>query len=385
MIINELASLRLGLNVKKILFYTDTPLLGGAENQMYLLAKFLPKERFEITLACSSYQNLNAWCQQFMGIGVAVQRLRVLHKHDPRHFFYLQKLIPKFDLLHLHIWNPASCRYALAASGKIPVVVTEHDPFSLKGLKGWLKNKLMEHVKTIIVCSLAAKNILCEQATGWKSKINIIPNGIDIENFRKEAAPVERREIRRASLGNELNKKIILCAAELHERKGQQYLISAIKLLAPRYPDIKLVLAGEGVLRKYYEKLTRPLGNFVSLLGRRRDIASLMAAADMFVLPSVREAFGLVLLEAASLGLPIIATNVGGIPEIVEHGKTGLLVAPGNPEEMAKAIEVYLEKPEFAQELANRAKEKVEREFHARSMAMRTAEVYDKVLAGNNE
>lgn len=357
---------------KKILFYTDTPLLGGAENQMYLLAKFLPKEKYTVELACSSYRNLNIWCQKFMEIGVKVRRLRVAHKHDPRHFLYLKHLLPKFDLLHLHLWNPASCRYALAASKRFPVIVTEHDPFPLKGLKGWLKKKLMEHVRAIIVCSQAAKNIVCEEDSGCASKLTIIPNGIDIEEFITQAKNADRMEIRSVTL--------ILCVAELHERKGQRYLIEAVKRLAAKFPDIKLVFAGEGGRRKYYEKLARPLGDRAAFFGRRRDIASIMAAADMLVLPSVREAFGLVLLEAASVGLPTIATNVGGIPEIIEHGKTGLLVPAGNPEEIAKAIIMYLEHPAFAAELAKRAKEKVEKEFHARSMAMRTAEVYDKVL-----
>lgn len=366
--------------MKRILFYTDTPLLGGAENQMYLLAKFLPKEKYTVELACSSYRSLNVWCQKFMEIGVKVRRLRVAHKHDPRHFLYLKHLLPKFDLIHLHLWNPASCRYALAASRRFPVVVTEHDPFPLKRLKAWLKKKLMEHVAAIIVCSQAAKNIVCEEDSRCASKLTIIPNGIDIEEFITQAKNADRMEIRRTLLENELNKKIILCAAELHERKGQQHLIKAMRHLLLKFPDIKLIFAGEGSRRKYYEKLARPFGRSAAFLGRRRDIARIMATADMLVLPSIREAFGLVLLEAAAVGLPTIATNAGGIPEIIEHGKTGLLVPPENPEMLAQAITRYLENPALAQELAKRAREKVEKDFHARNMAMKTAEVYDKVL-----
>lgn len=366
--------------MKQILFYTDTPLLGGAENQMYLLAKFLPQERFQVTLACSNYQNLNGWCQQFMDLGIQVQRLRVLHKHDPRHFFYLQKLVPQFDLLHLHIWNPASCRYALAASRKIPVVVTEHDPFPLKGLKGWLKKKLIQHVQAIIVCSQAAKNIVCEQDASCESKVNIIPNGIDIEEFRKEARLASRMEFRRSILGNELNRKIILCVAELHERKGQKYLIDAVSRLSQNFPDIKLVLIGEGSSRKYYEKLARPLGNLVMFLGRRRDVGKLMAASDIFVLPSVREAFGIVLLEASVAGIPVVASNIGGIPEIIDDGVTGILVPPNNAEELTQALQKYLENPSLASKLASAAQKKVSEEFHAQAMAMKTAEVYDAIL-----
>jgi glycosyltransferase involved in cell wall biosynthesis len=314
-----------------------------------------------------------------MEIGIPVRRLKVFHKHDPRHFLYLKNLLPKFDLLHIHMWNPASCRYALAASRLSRVVITEHDPFPLSGFKGWLKNKLMKSVKAIIVCSQAAKNLVCSQDPRCGEKITVVPNGIDIEEFRAQAKSEERIEVRRGMVKNELNRKIILCTAELHERKGQKYLIEAVKRLMEKFP-IQLVFVGDGVKRKYYEKLARPFGNHVAFLGRRRDIGSLMAASDIFVLPSIREAFGLVLLEAASVGLPIIATNAGGIPEIIEHGKTGMLVAPGNPKELATAIATYLEKPSAAAEFAKRAKEKVEMEFHAKTMAMRTAEVYDKIL-----
>lgn len=365
---------------KHILFYTDTPLLGGAENQMYLLAKFLPKDRYSVTLACSNYQNLNGWCQQFMDLGIQVQRLRVLHKHDPRHFFYLKKLIPQFNLLHLHIWNPASCRYALLAAKNFPVIITEHDPFPLSGFKGWLKKKLTKHVKRILVTSRAAKNLVCEQEPSWEAKVSVVPNGIDIEEFRKEARLVSRMEFRRSILGNELNKKIILCVAELHERKGQKYLIDAISRLSQNFPDIKLVFVGEGSSRKYYEKLARPLGNLVAILGRRRDVGKLMASSDIFVLPSVREAFGLVLLEASVAGIPVVASNIGGIPEIIKDSVTGILVTPGNAGELTQALKKYLENPSLASKLASAAQKKVSEKFHAKEMAMKTAEVYDAIL-----
>lgn len=366
--------------MKQILFYTDTPLLGGAENQMLLLAKYLPKDRYNVTLACSSYQNLNQWCQQFMMNGIKVQRLKVLHKHDPRHYLYLKKLLPGMDLLHLHLWNPASCRFALMAAKNIPVVITEHDPFPLTGIKAYIKEKLSDRVKAIIATSEAAKKLVLEQNSTWEPRTHVVPNGIDIDEWRRECILESRTEFRRTNFGTVKNEKIILCVAELNKRKGQKYLIKAMEDVLNSFPDTKLVLVGSGWEKRYYEKLARPWVEKIIFLGQRRDIAQLMTASDLFVLPSIREAFGLVILEAAIADLPIIASNVGGIPEIVENEKTGLLVAPSDSGKLAEAIKTLFSQPEYGIQLLKAAREKTETSFSAKTMAEKTAEVYDKIF-----
>ncbi|MBI4994184.1 glycosyltransferase family 4 protein [Candidatus Peregrinibacteria bacterium] len=367
--------------MKRVLFYTDTPLLGGAENQMLLLAKFLDPEKYSVTLACSSYKNLNIWCQKFMELGINVIRVKVAGKHDPRHLLYLKKILKNFDLLHLHIWNPASCRWAFLAAGKTPIVVTEHDPFVLRGIKGWLKNKLMNRVRAIIAISEASKKTIIEQNPELAPKITVIHNGIDINEWQAEAKIEPRNEYKRSFFAALPNEKIILCVAELHERKGQKYLIEAAKILAESAGlNFKLIFVGDGPERKYYEKLAAPLKNKILFLGRRKEIAKLMSAADIFVLPSIREAFGLVLLEASAAGLPIIASDVGGIKEIIDDGKTGILVQPENAQALAEAINKLLQNPMLATSLAHEAKSKVELKFSAKTMAGRTMEVYDKAL-----
>jgi glycosyltransferase involved in cell wall biosynthesis len=123
----------------KVIFYTDTPIYGGAERHMTLLARNLDKEKYQVTIVFSAYKELNNWHEELNTAGINVIRLKVFHKHDPKHLFILKKLLAKEkpDILHIHIWNPASCRYAFfAANTKITkIVATEHDPFSLKGIK----------------------------------------------------------------------------------------------------------------------------------------------------------------------------------------------------------------------------------------------------------
>ncbi|MBI2638111.1 glycosyltransferase family 4 protein [Candidatus Peregrinibacteria bacterium] len=363
--------------MKRILFYTDTPLLGGAENQMLTLTRFLPKDKFHITLACSNSQKLNSWCQKFLQEGMDVFRLKVFHKHDPRHFFYLKKLLKNCDLMHMHVWNPASGRYGFLASGKIPLVITEHDPFPLTGLKKRLKQKLIQKARRIIVASNAAKQAVLGQNPDVAERITIIPNGIDIAAWQKSAALENRQEFRRIHFKATGHDKVILCVAELHKRKGQKYLIEAVKLLLADFPTLKLILAGDGPERNSYKKLARLLGDRVLFLGQQKHISQLMAATDFFALPSIREAFGLVLLEAASLNIPIVATNTGGIPEIIEHEKTGVLVPPQDAVALTSAFGMFLKNPDIAAKYALAGKSRVEKLFDARIMAAKTTEVYD--------
>ncbi len=368
------------VRMKKVLFYTDTPLIGGTEEHMMLLARYLPKDTYKVTLACSAFKNLNRWCQRFMNEGLEVQRIPVAHKHDPRHFFYLKKIIPQFDLVHLHLWNPGSCRYAYGAVGSKPLVVTEHDPFVLSGVKGWLKNISTKKVGAIIVASEASKSEVLKQHPKAEGKIKLIYNGIDTKEWIKESEVEDRDALRNELFNAGENACVILCAGELHERKGQKYLIEAFKKLAPSFPHMKLAFAGSGGQEIAYKKMSYEYRDRVLFLGRIKNLAPVMKAADIFVLPSRREAFGLVLLEAACSKLPIIASNVGGIREIITDGVTGSLVEPENAEALANTLAGTIQHYDTALQMAEHAFNKVTSEFDARLMAEKTAAVYDSLL-----
>ncbi|MFH1410889.1 MAG: glycosyltransferase family 4 protein, partial [Patescibacteria group bacterium] len=129
--------------MKHILFYTDTPNLGGAEKHMLLLAKYLSAKEVQVSLAYGRYSKISKLHAEFARYCKQIFVLSTLHKHDPRHYSQLRKILAKnkFDLIHLHLWNPGSCRYAffMASNLKIPIITTEHDPFELKGVKKLIK------------------------------------------------------------------------------------------------------------------------------------------------------------------------------------------------------------------------------------------------------
>lgn len=376
-------------NKKTVLFYTDTPIAGGAENQMHLLIKFLDKEKYKIILACSGYKQLNDWIDKFKTEEVKIIRLSVFHKHDPRHYFQLKDIIKhnEIDLFHIHVWNPASCRYAFKIAGKynIPTVITEHDPFKLPKLKNYIKKKLLRKVDQVIAVSNANKELILSLFPQLKDRVTAIHNGIDVTWFESQNLSFNEQKIkeyREKNFESSEKTKIILSVAELHERKGLEYLIKALPEILEEEKNCKLVIAGEGPERNRLENIAKQenVDKYVIFLGFKKDIPHLMKASDIFVLPSRKEAFGLVLLEAMAARLPIVATNVGGIPEIIEHEKNGILVEPENHEKLSVAILKYFNDKEIINNYTDSGYEKLKKQFDAKIMAKNTETIYDKTL-----
>jgi glycosyltransferase involved in cell wall biosynthesis len=374
--------------VINILLYTDTPQIGGAELQMFLLAKFLNKTVFTPILACSNFPALDKWCEKFEKESIKVIRLNVKHKHDPRHFIQLKKIIKseKINLLHAHVWNPASCRYAFNAAKNISIITTEHDPFKLPLIKNLFKKRTLKKVAKIIAISENNKKLLENLYPEHKNKIQVIHNGIDTTWWQSQLLRITEEDINKIKTQTFHAKKdtlIIATIAELHERKGLKYLIQAIPEITQKFPNIKLIIIGEGSQRDFLERVIKKLEirNHVELLGHRKDIAKLLKSSNIFCLPSRREGFGLVNLEAMMIPLPIVATSVGGIPEIVQNEKTGLLVEPENSEALAKALIQLIGSSELRKKMAEAGFDRVTNHFDAKKMAEEYEKTYNSVIS----
>lgn len=376
--------------MKKILFYTDTPQIGGAELQMYLLAKFLNKEHFEPIIVCSNFRQLDKWCAKFEKEEIKVIRLDVKHKHDPRHYFKLKKIIKEenIDILHAHVWNPASCRYGFLAanSRKTPIITTEHDPFPLSYFKNIFKKAALKKTKKIITVSKNNKKILGYLYPEQRSKISVIENGIDIDWWHSQSLRFtneEEKTIKEELFWAKADTFIISTIAELHERKGIEYLIGAIPSIIEKYPNTKLVLTGDGPNKDNLEKLMKKLNleQHITFLGKQKDIAKILRSSDLFVLPSKREAFGLVNAEAMISKLAVVATKVGGIPEIVKDGETGILVESENSIALSKAIVELIESPEKREKMGEAGQKRILEHFGAQQMAERYEKEYLEILS----
>ena len=388
---------------KKILFFTDTPLSGGAELQMFLLAKFLDKKKFTPIVCLGPYPTLDKLAQNLQNFEIRTIRLAVKNKNDSKQIKLIKEIIKneEIDLMHVHLWNPASGRFALLAgkSANIPIIVTEHDPFEINFIKNLFKKFTLENISKIIAISHDNKKLLEKLYPQHAKKIKVIHNGIDLTWWKSQFLSLNKNTIRdiREDMFNIPHSEeedrpmkdtslVGLTVAELHPRKGIHILLHAIQLLIKELPEnkrnIRFSIAGDGPQRETLEKLIekRGLTEYVTLLGRQKKIPHLMKSADFFVLPSVREAFGLVNLEAMISGLPVIATKTGGIPEIIENDKTGLLVTPESAEELKEAIKKLISSKLLRDHLSKSGKAEVTKNFSAEKMAKEYEKIYNSTL-----
>ena len=358
----------------KILFYTDTPNIGGAEKQMLLLAKHLHEKGIQVSLAYGGYSKVRQMHDDFAPWCENVYVLPTIHKHDFRHYFRLREILAHggFDLIHIHLWNPGAGRYAFFAAhhAGVPVVTTEHDPFELRGLKKWIKGKCLEKTNQTIAISSENFRLLGNYYGIPKERLNLVHNGIEVEKFLEN--------VDRAQLPVTEGDIVVTCIAELHPRKGHKYLLEAFQKLQLETPRLHLMLVGTGPAEKDLREKYGDLPN-VHFLGWRNDIPQILKASDIFVLPSLKEAFGLVVLEAMASGVIAVATNNGGTVDIIENGKTGYLIPPANSERIIETIYIILQNPDQKRDIEKAAIERVQSEFTASKMATRTMQVYQKI------
>jgi glycosyltransferase involved in cell wall biosynthesis len=357
-----------------VVLFTDADVFAGTESHMLELARGLREMGLHVSIACPAAGPLAQKAKGGLIDWAAVRTLRRLLKSNV------------VDVIHAHNGRTAlSAALAVRLARRGRCVATQHflepNHASQKGPKAvithlahaWV-NRSTHHY---IAISDAVRQAMLERSTAVKNKIPTIANGIaePDESSLKPAAKM-REEIGIAS-----DAPLIVCAARLEREKDVTSLIAAMPEVVTAHPATVCVVAGHGsqqaILQQQIDDLG--VGEAVRLLGFRTDALSLMWAADIFVLPSLAEPFGLVLLEAMSLGKPVVATSAGGPLEIVVAGETGLLVPPAQPHELALAINQLLADPEKAIEMGRKGLERYKERFTTERMARETVAVYRKV------
>ena len=231
-------------------------------------------------------------------------------------------------------------------------------------------------IDSILAISRGVRDALVRSGVS-AGRIEIVPSGIDLVPFQ---APFDRPAARKR-LGIADGDLLVLQIAALAPHKSQTDLLRAAAIVREHRPDIRVWIAGEGTLRGDLEAQHRALklGEAVRLLGFRNDTTDLLRSADLFVISSYLEGLGTSILDAMAAGLPVVATRVGGIPEIVEHQETGLLVPPRDPKALAEAILDLAGDQVRRAAFGARGRERAS-EFSADATAERTREAYLRVL-----
>jgi len=284
-------------------------------------------------------------------------------------------------LVHSHDAH-ASAVSALAASrAKIPIrFISRRVDFPLKN-NYFSKIKYRRDVDKIIAISEGVKKVLLSCGID-KERITVIPSGIDYTPFDN----ITSRDYLHRELGFEKEDFLVGIVAHLADHKGHKYLIQAAGMLKEKAPHIKLIIVGKGPLRMELNAQVKrtDVGDIVFFLGFREDIPQILASLDLFVLSSYLEGMGTSILDAMASRLPVVATEVGGIPEIVAHEKTGLLVPPKNPQALAEAILKLYYNRKLASSYGEEGYKVVHEEYSSRAMAKKIIREYEQIARRKN-
>lgn len=285
------------------------------------------------------------------------------------------------DLLHAQVISDSKAVVAARMAGVAQVVGTYHlDPG---------RNRLHALLPEIVTtrCLHHAVAVSRNTQLAWiprpgigPTRISVIPNGVDVDQYRRRTAPATARH----ALGIPPDADPVLAVVgRLEEQKGHRYLLPAIAELMTTSPGIYLVLAGDGMRRDDLARQAAALGiaGRVRFAGHIGDVQTVLDAADIFVLPSLWEALPFALLEAMASGLPVVATAVAGVPELVEHNQTGLLVPAADPSALAASLSALITRPELAKQMGAAARDRVRAQFSLASMLDQTQSLYDRLLA----
>jgi glycosyltransferase involved in cell wall biosynthesis len=369
---------------RSVFFYTDSRVLGGAENAMFMLLESLDRDEWRPTLLLEDAAGTEPLAERAAALDVPVTRVAPmpLGLEGARQVPALARLLRRErpDLFHAHMSSPVACKWGLAAAvaARVPAVlgtvqVGGYEPPDQAAY--WQLRALARGVNRYLAVSRDIARELVERL-GWPAeKIEVSYNAVDLRRVEVEAPPGLREQ-----LGAGEAHPLVLTPARLDAQKGHRTLFEAIA----QVPDAVFVLAGEGPEREPLEALAAQLGigERVRFLGRREDVPHLLAACDVFALPSLYEGSSLAVLEAMAAGAPVVSSAIGGTDELVEDGSSGLLVPPGDSAALAAALRRMLGDPELRKELAARARERVERDLTRERMAARVTGVYRELLGG---
>lgn len=356
--------------------------VGGTETHILELASRLDRSRFTVTVC--ALKSGGTMAQELEKRGVRVLSLDGTGKLDARVIVRLFKLLraEQPDVVQAFLfWANVAARACGRILRAFPVISSYHDEVVSEGWLVRVVDRLtLTWTDRIVCCSGAVGRSVVSRIGGKIEHCTIIPFGVDIEQFEATAAATRRE------LGLRDNQKVIGTVCRLVEpKKGLRFLLQAMAVLARKYgqPPCQLLIVGDGPSRHELELLREQLGlsSWVVFAGSRRDIPRVLHALDAFVLPSLYEGFGIALLEAMAAGKPVIATAVGGIPEFVLSGETGLLIEPGNVEALADAIDRLLSHPQQARIMGAKGRIRVGESYHISTVVRQHEQVYTACLA----
>ncbi|MEM2914020.1 MAG: glycosyltransferase family 4 protein, partial [Candidatus Bathyarchaeia archaeon] len=365
-------------------------IVGGIARHCAGLSRALAKEGHEVHVFTLDFPGTPMF-EDVEGVKVHRVRTELGHPNFLTWTFLFNHFIEKqvamlshhvdFDIIHIHDWLTAQVGISTKHFLDKPLVSTVHstevgraqelhnpDSYTIDGMEWWMTYES----KRIIVCSDSMKWEIHNHFHLPLDKIKKIPNAVETEKYEKN---LDRGAVR-WRYGVSFHEKLVLFIGRLVPQKGVEYLIQAVPSIARNHPETKFIIVGDGWSKAYLEGLAASTGHndkirFVGFVSDS-DMTDLTMCADVLVIPSVYEPFGIVALEGMAAGVPVVATNVGGLAEIIDHDKTGILVYSRNPESIAWGVNKVLSNSGYSQWLTQNAKRKVKEIYSWENVAKET-------------
>ncbi len=314
-----------------------------------------------------------------LGGGAVVGLRRMLAATGPVAGLYREIGAIAPDLVHTNSTKMHLLAGAAARLRRLPVVWHMRDLMTQPGARSWLARAVRRIRPEVIAISQAVAG----QFDGLPCRVHVVPNGVPLQDFH----PGEPREGLREEIGLPDGAPAVCVVGRLTPWKGHQVLLRAWASVVRAAPDARLLVVGEVAFwEDGYEDELRSLAADLGIedgvlwLGFREDVADLLRLSDLLVLASIDEPFGRVVIEAMATGLPVVATDSGGVPEIVVDGETGLLVPPERPEPMADAIVQVLGDPSRAGTMGEAGRRRAVELFDVRRVARQVGEIYRDIF-----
>jgi glycosyltransferase involved in cell wall biosynthesis len=364
------------------------PFTGGVENYVYYLSRELVKSGNQVKVVCANEPEIES--KQTVE-GIEVERLPYMGKIANTN---ITTGLPgalsdgDYDIIHTHIPTPWSSDWsALYSNAKNkPLVVTYHNDIIGTGFASIIA-RIYNSLGLNFVLKTAAKIVITQPnylqsssyLTKYRDKIEVIPNGVDVEKFQPK----------QFSNNGDSNTVFFLSVLDkFHEYKGLDYLLEALKIVKNKIPDVKLIVGGKGVLMDHYQEMAASLGlkENVEFAGFIPDeeIADYYSRANVFVLPSIsslQEGFGIVALEALACKTPVVTTDIVGVAEDLKRVEGGIVTPPRDIQKLADAVTQILSDAEMQKKMGQRGRKLVEEKYTWKGVASSMEKVYKEILA----
>ena len=360
-----------------ILFLTTHANTGGITSYLLTLGEALVRSGHKVVVVSGGGDNV----ERLERAGMRHVRFNIRTKSEahPKLWVSLPSLVSLIRDEDIHIIH-AQTRVTQvwgAWAGRltgVKMITTCHGFFKPR----WTRKMFPCWGQAVIAISKPVEQHLADDLGVSREKIHLIANGIDLDRFK----PVDDRERREARGKMNIAEAAVLIGiiARLSDVKGIDILIKAMPFILKEMTEARLLIVGQGPQEANLKKMTQDLSlrasiDFLDTIGQTRDI---LAALDVFVMPSLMEGLGLSVMEAQACGIPVVASSVGGLVDLIEDGKSGYLVTANDPRALAERILRVLRDPLQSKMMADRARSNIERHFSAGKMFQQTFKIYEQ-------